>query len=161
MDTELRELNPYVLQFIHLKDVVERADRAGVDLQNVRLNLVPATSREQRRFNLPTSNDIAVAFPMGEDYTPQDSDIVIHRNDGHLIRIPESNPLVDPLTYPILYPSGGEGWKRNMPLRRTVQSTRNRLTLKMHYAHVLRLRGAPAADRECSLRDGMRSSIHV
>ena len=44
------------------------------------------------------------------------TNIVVHCNDGKCIRVNETNPLCEPLSFPIVYSVIGSDWKLNLPL---------------------------------------------
>lgn len=63
---------------------------------------------QERRFNAPTLNEVAVVI-VGENLGSRD--IVLSRRDGnHLQRISETHRSYDALQYPLLFPRGEDGY---------------------------------------------------
>lgn len=71
----------YVPMFKHAYEILKDSDPAN-DAQ-VRLRLTPQL--DHRRYNLPTSNEVAVVLPVNDANQPRD--IVLRRRDGPLYRI--------------------------------------------------------------------------
>ena len=82
---------------------------------DVRLRLTPALDR--RRYNLPTSDEVAVILPGTAATQPRD--IVLRCRDGPLHRISDLHPGYSPLQYPLLFPRGEHGWHPGMVLQET------------------------------------------
>ncbi|GFW79199.1 helitron_like_N domain-containing protein [Trichonephila clavipes] len=68
----------------------------------------------ERRFNAPTTNEIAAVVVSSERITSQD--IVIQAYDGRLIRVPEAHSFYDALAYPIIFWKEQEGYICDIPL---------------------------------------------
>ncbi|KAL5714883.1 hypothetical protein ACHQM5_016785 [Ranunculus cassubicifolius] len=65
---------------------------------------------DQRRYNLPTSNEIAVIMP-GDGSIPLSTRDIVLRFRGHgFDRISECHPLYLPSHYVLLFPNGDLGW---------------------------------------------------
>jgi hypothetical protein len=70
----------------------------------------------QRRYNLPTAEEVAIILP-GDEAQPADHcDIIIQTRAGPLKRIMETNPAYQALYYILLFPRGDHGWHCNIPL---------------------------------------------
>ena len=65
--------------------------------------------------NLPSTDDVSVVFRTVDGAPTFEKDIVIHYNNGRIVRISELNPLCDPLSFPLLFPNGGFGWSIDSP----------------------------------------------
>ena len=76
------------------------------------------TNEHSRRFNLPSSSEIAAILP-GEG--KGNLDIVVHCREGPLQRISTIHRLYDPLHYVIPFPFGTEGWRRDLYTERGVK----------------------------------------
>ncbi len=89
-------------------------ERAAGEGQDLSIRLVVDPSRDRRRFNLPTADDIAVLLPgqSGGDCR----DIVLRTRAGPLHHIHEAHPAYAPLHYPLLFPHGTSGWHWEMRL---------------------------------------------
>ena len=98
------------------------------------------TDQHQRRYNAPTSSEIAVILPGSGDgtETPNPRDIIIKGRDGYLQRISETHRLYDPLHYVLMYPTGEPGWQ--LDLKQKENSTKS-LSCREFYAYRLMWRG--------------------
>ncbi|TFK82097.1 hypothetical protein K466DRAFT_448549, partial [Polyporus arcularius HHB13444] len=117
-------------------------ERAAGDGQDLSIRLVVDRSRDRRRYNLPTADDIAVLLPgqSGGDCR----DIVLRTRAGPLHHIHEAHPAYAPLHYPILFPYGTSGWHWEMrlcdphdPGHRELEQS---LTQTRYYAYQLQVR---------------------
>ncbi|GFW72728.1 helitron_like_N domain-containing protein [Trichonephila clavipes] len=67
----------------------------------------------ERRFNVPTINEIAAVVVSSERTASRD--IVIQANDGRLTRVPNTHRFYDALEYPIILWKGEEGCSFDIP----------------------------------------------
>lgn len=109
----LQEHNPFVHTFQHAAEVFNNTHNS----ENLKLVLKADTTKDRRRYNLPTETDISIIIPnSSSSYTPTNRDIVLYRQtkdrpDGlNLLHINETNQLYDPLHYVLLFPYGDYGW---------------------------------------------------
>ncbi|XP_043482109.1 uncharacterized protein LOC122511114 [Leptopilina heterotoma] len=58
-------------------------------------------------YNLPTANEVAVVFVDEDGEPPIERDFCIYSKFDKPISIPSISRHVDPMTYPLMYPSGG------------------------------------------------------
>ena len=71
---------------------------------------------DQRRYNMPTANEIAVILPGdGDQPTAGVRDIVLNRHGGHLQEISDLHPLYPSLHYVLLFPTGQLQWHIGIP----------------------------------------------
>ena len=98
------------------------------------------TDQHERRYNAPTSSEIAVIIPGSEDGNERSNprDIIIKGKDGILQRISETHRLYDPLHYVLMYPTGEPGWQ--LDLKRN-ENSRKALSCREFYAYRLMWRG--------------------
>ena len=75
---------------------------------SVHLRIAPGT--DQRHYNLPTADEVAVILPTNVTSTTEAHDIVLHRRTGALQRISDCHPAYAPLQHPLLFPHGENGW---------------------------------------------------
>ena len=96
------------------------------DVPDVVLELmapVGPDKNDPRRYNLPTDqNEIAAFIPESVRAGPDigvatKRDIKVKLINGTLISLPNTSPHLDPLRYPLLFPTGAPGWGLQMPLR--------------------------------------------
>ncbi|THU82778.1 hypothetical protein K435DRAFT_823131 [Dendrothele bispora CBS 962.96] len=111
----ISSVNPYTRMYQHAYEVLR--DRGDFEDVSVRLQVMPGNDR--RRYNLPSSEEVAMILP--GDHIPKDSrDIVLHKrtpsDQPPLLRITERHPAYSPLHYVLLFPYGESGWHENIPL---------------------------------------------
>lgn len=70
-----------------------------------------------RRYNAPTCKEIAILMP-SEPYGQRD--IIISSRSNELRRICELHPSYDPLQYPLLFPTGNDGWSLRLKFTKKV-----------------------------------------
>ncbi|PIA58111.1 hypothetical protein AQUCO_00500210v1 [Aquilegia coerulea] len=85
-------------------DVLKSANNNGGESIPIRLAYTPTT--DPRRYNLPTSEDIAVIIPGDETEPTSKRDIILHLKNNNLERISECHPLYLPSHYVLLFPTG-------------------------------------------------------
>ncbi|PIA58920.1 hypothetical protein AQUCO_00400047v1 [Aquilegia coerulea] len=88
------------------------ANSNGGESIPIRLAYTPTT--DPRRYNLPTSEDIAVIIPGDETEPTSKRDIILHLKNNNLERISECHPLYLPSHYVLLFPTGDLGWSTDM-----------------------------------------------
>ncbi|MGD0510892.1 MAG: flagellar filament capping protein FliD, partial [Candidatus Micrarchaeaceae archaeon] len=102
----LHACNPYVKLF---KTALEHMTNNDLKVV-IRADKTPAGEHE-RRFNVPTTNEVAILI-VGNEFQPRD--IVLHKRTPQgtfpLTRIADTNRAYDPLQYPILFPKGEDGY---------------------------------------------------
>ncbi|KZS06644.1 Uncharacterized protein APZ42_029833 [Daphnia magna] len=133
LDAVLREKNPYAAIYKMMRQVLEEEYRRAQDekLPHQTVGMIISSDRrnlDQRRYNSPTTNEIAVIFKSANGEPPAKRDI-----HGHLFitvrgriffQIDAQQPMCDPMTYPLLFPNGDDGWHVNMPYTTTTRSER-------------------------------------
>ncbi len=134
LQTMLHEVNPYIEVYKH---AAEAMNEAGAKACDVRL-VLKDTGRDPRRYNLPTTSDVAVILP-GSGEEPGNRDIVLYRRaaddpGGHTLKkINECHRMYDPLHYILLFPRGDTGWKTGIPLTGSI----HQMSPMQFYAHRL------------------------
>ncbi|KAE9303541.1 hypothetical protein PF001_g13498 [Phytophthora fragariae] len=128
----MAEHNPFAQQFLNYAEKL-RADRVeGKDVVGLVYRLHEKKSNP-RTHNLPTVSEVgATLIEDGNLDSPRD--ILLWAKDHRLLPLFETNPMYDPLQYPLLLPHGDLGWtftdeyadnierrsKREMSLRENV-----------------------------------------
>ena len=80
------------------------AEKPPEEAHNVQVNLHVEHSADQRRYNLPTADEIAAIVPGdGSEDRKDDRDIVLHMRSGGLKRISHLHPHYASLHYAILH----------------------------------------------------------
>ena len=137
LDEQIRQSNPYAAAYKNLKEV-EAANGPCADLQLV---FKKDASKDARRYNEPTTNEVSVVFVGPDGMPPEEIDFVVHLKDGNIREISHTSPNSDPMAYPLLFPNGEAGWHERLehhPDHRT--PTQNRLTLREFYKSRLAVR---------------------
>lgn len=117
---------------------IEEANQAGA--ANPVVNIVFRRDRhsDNRRFNAPTANEIAMVFVNSDGEPPFQRDIRVYplnpaNPQQPFININILSPNLDPMSYPILFPYGEPGWQPNWPCVAYdgAQVNRNRVNLTL------------------------------
>lgn len=104
----------------------------------IRADKTPAGEHE-RRFNAPTSNEVAIII-VGNEFDKRD--IVIHKRSNVLQRISETHRSYDALQYPLLFWEGEDGYNFNVRQIDSVTHapTNKKVSEKNFYAYRLMIR---------------------
>ncbi|XP_016165226.1 uncharacterized protein LOC107607839 [Arachis ipaensis] len=97
----------------------------GDATSSVKLRLLGKRGNDGRRYNLPSTNEVAALIVGDFDLEKIDRDIVVETQSGRLQRINQLNPSYLGLQYPLLFPYGEDGFKEHIPLnKRHTNSTK-------------------------------------
>jgi hypothetical protein len=105
---EILERNPYAQVFKSLGSVP--------NLDEYRISINTDIKLDQRRYNAPTTSQVAAIWVEGSD--PQncfDRSVVVHGKGDRPLYIRAYYGCYDPLSYPLFFPRGETGWNRWMP----------------------------------------------
>lgn len=100
--------NPYAQAF--------RSIGAVPNLDEYRISLNTDINLDQRRYNAPTTSQVAAIWVEGSD--PQNSfdrSVVVYGKGDRPVYIRAYYGCYDPLSYPLFFPRGEIGWNRWMP----------------------------------------------
>ncbi|XP_072074145.1 uncharacterized protein [Arachis hypogaea] len=98
----------------------------------VKLRLLGKQENDGRRYNLPSTNEVAALIVGDFDLEKIDRDIVVETRSGRLQRINQLNPSYLRLQYPLLFPYGEDGFKEHIPVnKRRTNSTKGREDVMM------------------------------
>jgi len=115
----MHTVNPHVRSFVYAQQLAEElCNSAGVDLEDVQIHINTASHSEHHKgaMNKPSSSEIAVLAPdTGGGDGNSSRDLVMKCKAGGVMRMKETNPLYDPLKYPLLHPYGDYGWGLEIP----------------------------------------------
>ena len=106
----LHKCNPFIDSFRQASDIMSKSDT------DVSLVLKADTTKDRRRYNLPTSSEISIIMPGCSVSQPSHRDIVLYkRSENHpngykTMHINETHPKYDSLHYVLLLPYGQDGW---------------------------------------------------
>ena len=92
-------------------------------------------STHDRRFNLPTADEVAVILPGvdGDDKHVRERDIVLHSRAGELQIITDLHPAYVPLYYVLLFPYGEHGWHPAMRLSSSNSGSEGRCLMQTQF----------------------------
>jgi hypothetical protein len=102
------ERNPYAQVFKSLG--------SAPNLDEYKISLNTDIKLDQRRYNAPTTSQVAAIWVEGSD--PQncfDRSVVVHGKGDRPLYIRAYYGCYDPLSYPLFFPRGETGWNRWMP----------------------------------------------
>jgi hypothetical protein len=137
----LRTTNPYVQAFKLMAEVADaeaqQAQAEGRSSRSVRMVFDQSPADDQRRYNAASANEVAVVY-VGDDVDiPGDRLFVVHERSGALRNISYLDKRCDPLTYPLLFPCGEDGWHPAMERQGTTIGQRTRISQKQFYSYML------------------------
>ena len=100
----LYQINPYAQVYRHAREIL-----SGSPTRQLALIAVPRPGYNQKRYNQPTVNEVAMVIEgNGEDIGPRH--IILHRNDGEVYVTSDLDSHYFPLRYPLLFPYGEQQW---------------------------------------------------
>ncbi|KAH7853015.1 hypothetical protein Vadar_032118 [Vaccinium darrowii] len=131
----LLQVNEFVGKFRQAHAILNQLALSG---QNLPAHLHYTVSTDRRRYNLPTSDEIAVIISGDGTEASGMRDIVLHLcGNNELMRINECHPAYLPLHYVLLFPHGELGWDPDLQQWDVdnEQPSTNRLTQKQYYSY--------------------------
>jgi Helitron helicase-like domain at N-terminus len=133
----LRSTHRYSAAFLHSFEILQNTPSLELSLR-----IVTDPSTDQRRYNAPSSNEIAIVLPGDGGHSVQPRDIVLHNRGGDLQFIHDHHPDYAPLHYVLLFPYGSAGWTYGLPLKQETNSTRRQKTVSQvqYYSYRLHVR---------------------
>ena len=111
LQSTLLRSHPYAKQFLQACDVLDHYP----DDSDAHIHLRVLPGQDRRRYNLPSSDEVAVILP-GDGTAPERRDIILRRRSDQrcLTRIDDGHPAYSPLHYVLLFPNGDHGWHRDI-----------------------------------------------
>ena len=127
-----------------------QAVQAGDHIPVVSLVFRRDRQSDQRRYNAPTSNEVAMVFVNEDGEPPFERDIRIYpRNPAdpnqRFVNINILSPNLDPMSYAILFPYGEPGWQPNWECEAYEGAVLNRVRTKVS---MLQFKAAQTAIRD-------------
>ena len=140
LSTYINEVNPFARQFRNMHEAVQEQihTRGQTDLY---MYIISDKSQDQRRYNSPTSNDVAAVFRAEDGAAPSERGLFVYPYESNITPVSMLHPALDPLAYPLLFPHGDHGWSPEMthlPARATAH--RNKTTQLQYAAYRLSVR---------------------
>ncbi|XP_074297857.1 uncharacterized protein LOC141628648 [Silene latifolia] len=112
-------------------------DRLSTDVDGeVSIRLISRRQTDGRTYNLPTTSEVAALIEGDIGPTTEQRDIIVQKQCGTLQRISELHPSYLPLQYPLLFPSGEDGFRLGILHRESSlkvskrKNPRNQLTMR-------------------------------
>ncbi|PIA58337.1 hypothetical protein AQUCO_00500336v1 [Aquilegia coerulea] len=100
------------IQIIRLQNCKDRYTESEV--VDFRIKLLGTRNRDARKYNLPSSNEIAGLIIENDGEEVDHRDIIVETKTGSLKRITELHPSYMAMQYPILFPYGEDGYKTDI-----------------------------------------------
>ncbi|XP_020090993.1 uncharacterized protein LOC109712000 isoform X3 [Ananas comosus] len=118
------------------------------DYQDLKLRLLRKRGTDGRRYNLPTSSEVAALIVGDIEKNTVERDIVVETQTGLLQRIHELHPSYLPMQYPLLFPYGEDGYGDDIQIRGSnffSSKKRRRVTMREYFAFRIQDRAGEAA----------------
>jgi hypothetical protein len=154
IDRFFRQHNRIARSYQMMREVEAQAARQAVQAGD-RIPVVSLVFRrdrqsDQRRYNAPTSNEVAMVFVNEDGEPPFERDIRIYpRNPAdpnqRFVNINILSPNLDPMSYAIMFPYGEPGWQPNWECEAYEGAVLNRVRTKVS---MLQFKAAQTAIRD-------------
>ncbi|GMF34053.1 unnamed protein product [Phytophthora fragariaefolia] len=132
----MTEVDPFAQQFLNFAERLRQDQTEGNDVVDMVYRLHEKRSNP-RTYNLPTVSAVgATLIEDGNLECPRD--ILLWAKDHNLPLLFESNPMYDPLQYPLLLPHGELGWTYTDTYANNIERRNKReISLREHVAYRL------------------------
>ncbi|XP_052297322.1 uncharacterized protein LOC127902450 [Citrus sinensis] len=106
------------------------------------LRLLNSRTRDGRRYNIPTVSEVAGLIVGDFSEANFQRDVIIEHRTKGLRRITDLHPSFMPMTYPLIYPYGEDGYRPDISLRDITDNPfkRQKLTMRQYYCFRLQQR---------------------
>lgn len=135
------QYNRFSKDFRHAYEVLSSVNVENQGNINLPAYLHYTSRRDQRRYNLPTADEVAIILPGDGTEVMDQRDIRLHLRGGNgFMQISECHPAYLPLHYVVMFPYGELGWTpelRRWDLRRRISIEKERLTQLDFYSYLL------------------------
>ena len=138
LQTVLTAINPYAAAFRNMAAIKEEENQRAVaqNRQPAVVTMVMREGNDRRRDNPPVNDKVAAIFVANDGAPPASRDTIIYPRNAPLRRIPYTSSNIDPMCYPILFPTGDPGWNWNMShVEEHATERRNHVTQLQYYYH--------------------------
>ncbi|PIC25660.1 hypothetical protein B9Z55_018506 [Caenorhabditis nigoni] len=137
----MADINIFAKSFQMMGDVERREEEDAVlndrEANPIRMVFdVDSPKLDLRRYNAPTSNEVAVVYVQQDGQMPVSRSIAAHPKSGGFIRISETDPCCDPMSYPLFFPHGERGWSNDLKREKSGR----KLAHQPYYRHLLQIR---------------------
>jgi hypothetical protein len=104
--------NRYVHTYNKIRDTLHSQNPPSI-----KLRILGKRGRDGRRYNLPTASEVAALIVGDFDGENPERDVIVETQSGLLKRISTFQPSYWPLQYPLLFPRGEDGYRRDIEFR--------------------------------------------
>jgi hypothetical protein len=111
------------------------AEYPDADNASIRLRVDP--SHDQRRYNLPTVDEVAIIIPGDGEQATDGRDIILRNHQNSLQWVSDGHSAYDCLRYVLLFPYGEHGWHYDS---QSLSSTSPKVSQSRYYAYRLHSR---------------------
>ncbi|XP_057455107.1 uncharacterized protein LOC130746488 isoform X2 [Lotus japonicus] len=123
--TEMIDIhNPVAKLFRRVRDFANHNEGS-----NFYLRLFRRRNKDPRVYNLPTSDEVAGLIVGDIENLEAGRDIIVKKQSGELVRIPEYHVSFLPLQYPMLFPYGEDGFQDEIPVSEAFSNDADRKRL--------------------------------
>ncbi|KAH7701638.1 Protein Y46B2A.2, partial [Aphelenchoides avenae] len=128
VDRVLRRHNPYVGTYLTADELMkeararleqERRTRGEFELlpePQVEIRFHPRYETDPRNYDLPQANEVAAIFTTDCDGLVPEAYVTVHERGKDIRRIHYMNPMLEPAAFPLIYPSGCQGYTNGINL---------------------------------------------
>lgn len=139
LDNFLRRNNPFCKAYRMLNEVVEDCESSALygrqKIQNVNMIFKKDRSYSQKRYTIPTVDEVAAVFKSESGEPPFERDFKVYPRARYpnekLIILNVTSPNLLPMVYPLLFPYGEPGWSPNLKINVLNKSNRKRTRITM------------------------------
>jgi len=136
----LQQINAYAKAYKSMYEMeqeeIKRAVNNGQEPKKFTMRLRHESNRDNRRYNLPSANEIAVVFEDDDGQPPHNRDFCVHLRSSRLTKqISFLNSNLDPMVYPLLFPECDEGWSDHLK-----RKNNNRVSQMEFYSYRIAIR---------------------
>ena len=133
--------NIFARSYRMMEEVVREEEERSREEHRPRLSVTMVfdsrASDDRRRYNAATSNEVAAVYKGNDEEIEGERRLVVVERSGQMSFIRDYDPKCDPLTYPLLFPRGEQGWYPGMEKQRVQGRKRSKLTQREYYAYLL------------------------
>lgn len=133
----LSEVNAFVGKYRQAYAILNQIASTG---RHLPAHLHYSSATDRRRFNLPTTDEVAIVIPGDGTESSGMRDIILHlEGNNELMQINECHPAYLPLHYVLLFPRGELGWEPGLKQwdKRHNQPSSERMTQMQYYSYRL------------------------
>lgn len=136
----LDDVNPLVKSYRMARDRFQQNEQ-----QDFKLRLIGRRAKDGRRYDLPTSEEVA-ALIVGDIGTTYDKrDVIVEKHSGQIRRISELHPLYLAMQYPLLLPYAEDGYRtdilhRELPNNGSRTKARTKVSMREFFAYKVQIR---------------------